>query len=365
MKYLLPLAAALLLTACSGGRGSVSGENWTLGPITRLDDYNPVLGPDDRPDFFCPVRRDKLRWEARAVYNPAAIVRDRGVWMLYRGQDNRGTSRIGLAKSRDGLTFRKNDIPVLYPDNDANRTFEWEGGCEDPRIVRREDGLFVMTYTAYDGKIARLCVASSNDMITWKKHGLVLSDRRYRDTWSKSGAIVCEIERDGDIEARKIRGKYWMYWGDSQLFMATSDDLITWTPVEARRGKLKAVMKPRNDYFDSKLVEPGPLALLTRDGILLLYNSANDAKKGDPTLPNMAYAVGQALFSARKPDKLIARAEKPSLFPEKAYEREGQVNNVVFLEGLVWFKDRWLLYYGGADSRVGVAECRKKLSDVR
>jgi predicted GH43/DUF377 family glycosyl hydrolase len=148
-----------------------------------------------------------------------------------------------------------------------------------------------------------------------------------------------------------------MYWGDTDIFMATSDDLIHWTPVLDKKGKLVAALKPRPGSFDSKLVEPGPFALLRPEGILLLYNSANDAATGDKSLPDMTYAVGQALFSDGKPDKLIARADRFLLHPERDYERSGQVNNVCFLEGMVWYKDRWLLYYGTADSKIAVAEC--------
>jgi predicted GH43/DUF377 family glycosyl hydrolase len=351
------LSLLLLLTACSTSRRNLSNDRWTLQPIVKLDRHNPVLVPSDRATFEDPIRNERVRWEEKNVLNPAAVVRDGQVWLLYRAQDKNGTSRIGLAKSRDGLSFRKEDRPVLYPDNDPMKTFEWEGGCEDPRVIRRDDGLYVMTYTAYDGSVARLCLASSRDLERWTKHGLVFSSAEYRDKWSKSGAIVGERKRD-EIIARKIDGKYWMYFGDTDIFLATSDDLISWTPIEEKKGKLKPVLEPRRDYFDSKLVEPGPLALLTKDGILLLYNSANDAKKGNKDLPDMTYTVGQALFSKKDPSELLVRSNRYFMAPERDYEKSGQVDNVVFLEGMAWFKDRWLLYYGTADSKIAVAEVR-------
>ncbi|MBK7936119.1 MAG: glycosidase [Lewinellaceae bacterium] len=361
MKNWLLFTCFLLVAGCSGGKKTLDENVWTLQPVRKLDDYNPVLEPDGKAQFYCPILKKNVRWEEKDVFNPTAVVKDGWVWMLYRAEDKigqyAGTSRIGLAKSRDGLVFRKNTIPVLYPDNDPMKTFEWEGGCEDPRVVKREDGLYVMTYTAYDGKTARLCVASSSDLVSWKKHGLVMTDVRYRDLWSKSGAIVCEL-KDGEVIARKIKGKYQMYWGDTDIFMATSDDLITWAPVEDKKKKLVSVLSPRAGYFDSKLVEPGPFALLRKEGILLLYNSANDAKKGDKTLPDMSYSVGQALFSENKPAKLIARASRYTLHPDRPYEKSGQVSNVCFLEGMVWHNSRWLLYYGTADSKIAVAECK-------
>ena len=350
------------ISTAAFGQKTPGKDAWMLSPAVKLDDYNPVLVPDEQQQFFCPLRKQNLKWEEKDVFNPAAVIKDGWVWMLYRAEDAMGkyagTSRIGLAKSRDGLQFRKNPIPVLAPGNDSLKVIEWEGGCEDPRVVKRADSLYVMTYTAYDGKTARLCVATSPNLVVWSKHGRAFSANRYRDAWSKSGAIVCELV-DDQIIARKVKGKYLMYWGDTDIFMATSDDLISWTPVEDKRGKLVSALKPREGFFDSKLVEPGPFALLREEGILLLYNSANDAQTGDKSLPDKTYSVGQALFSNAKPEKLIGRADSPFLHPERDYEIAGQVNNVCFLEGMVWHKDRWLLYYGTADSKIAVAECKE------
>jgi predicted GH43/DUF377 family glycosyl hydrolase len=361
-KIALFLLLISVLSTTAFSQKKAEKDAWMLQPIVKLDDYNPILESDDKAKFFCPVRKQMLKWEEKDVFNPAAIVKDGWVWMFYRAEDmigkHAGTSRIGLAKSRDGIQFQKNPIPVLYPDNDSLKIFEWEGGCEDPRIVKRDDSTYLMTYTAYDGQTARLCVATSENMMVWQKHGLAFAAEKHRNLWSKSGAIVCE-QVESDIVAKKIKDKYWMYWGDTDIFLATSDDLIHWTPVEDKKGKLVSVLKPRPGHFDSKLVEPGPFALLRPQGILLLYNSANDAATGDKSLPNMTYSVGQALFSAEKPQKLTERANRHSLTPERDYEKTGQVNNVCVLEGMVWHKDRWLLYYGTADSKIAMAECKE------
>lgn len=350
------LFVVISLAACTGAQKMVKGDGWMFKNLTRSDDHNPILEPDVRADFRCPMRRKSVRWSEKNVFNPAAIVRDGRVWLLFRAQDGFGTSRIGLAESKDGFEFKKKPEPVLFPDNDAQKNYEWEGGCEDPRLVRRSDGLYVMTYTAYDRNTARLCIASSRDLEHWEKHGLVLSEYKYRNLWSKSGAIVCE--RNGDkIVAKKIKGKYRMYWGDTDLFMATSDDLISWRPVEDKQGNLLRVMQPRAGMFDSRLVEPGPFALLRKEGIVLLYNSANSASSGDKTLGADVYSIGQALFSTSHPEQLIGRANQYMLTPERYFEKEGAVSNVCFAEGMVWFKDHWLLYYGAGDSRIAVAEC--------
>jgi beta-1,2-mannosidase len=209
-----------------------------------------------------------------------------------------------------------------------------------------------LTYTAYDGQKARLCLATSTDLINWKKHGPVLTGN-YIDTWSKSGAIVAKQVGEKVI-AQKINGKYWMYFGDTDLFMASSPDLIHWQPVE-EVGTLKSVLKPRKGYFDSRLVESGPYALLTKKGIVLIYNGMNLEAGGDTAVAKSAYCAGQALFDSNDPTKLIDRLENNFLRPDQPYEISGQINQVCFVEGLVPFQGKWFLYFGTADSKIAVA----------
>ena len=147
-----------------------------------------------------------------------------------------------------------------------------------------------------------------------------------------------------------------MYFGVPDLGLATSDNLLDWTPLEDSDGRMVKVLSPRPGYFDSWLVEAGPPALVTARGILVLYNAGNSGAYGDPGLPARVYTGGQALFDARNPLKLIARSDAPFIRPTEAYERTGQyTEGTTFVEGLVRFKGRWYLYYGTADSRVGVA----------
>ena len=256
-----------------------------------------------------------------------------------------------------GLHFTKHPVPVLYPDNDSLKKYEWEGGCEDPRIVEDGQGKYFLTYTAYDGDKARLLVASSDDLYHWSKHGPVFAkayDGRYVNHWSKSGSIVSQYEND-KIIAVKINGLYWMYWGDTDIFLASSPDLINWTPVETGDKKLVSVFGPRMGKFDSDLVEPGPPAMLTDNGIVLLYNSRNVLSKGDSSLSEHTYSASQILMDANDPSKVIDRMDTYFIKPDKSYEITGQVNQVCFIEGLVHFKDRWYLYYGTADSKIAVA----------
>ncbi|MGB8191718.1 MAG: glycoside hydrolase family 130 protein [Chitinophagaceae bacterium] len=364
------LFCCCLLISCS------QPKDWQLGPFVKADSVNPVLEKDSIPVFQCPLAGTQIAWQAKDVFNPAAIVRNDTVFLLFRAEDlvgkYAGTSRIGLAYSTDGLNFTRHPIPVLYPDNDAYKPLEWEGGCEDPRLVQREDGLYIMTYTAYDGDKARLLVASSPDLYHWTKYGHAFAkayDGKYVNKWSKSGAIVADY-RDGKITAAKLNGKYWMYWGDVNIWAATSDDLINWTPVLYSSGEkpeiplrrnageiaeVKIVFGPREKKFDSDLVEPGPAAMLTDKGILLIYNSRNVIATGDTSLPDGTYAAGQIVMDKNDPLKVIERSESYFMKPDKNYELTGQVNNVCFLEGLVNYKGKWFLYYGTADSKIAVA----------
>lgn len=335
-------------------------EKWTLQPFVKQDAHNPCLTPLATTTFMCPVKKETVNWEEKDVYNPAAIVRDGKIYLLYRAEDkfgnNRHTSRIGLASSSDGVTFTRQAKPVFYPGNDAMKVYEWEGGCEDPRVVEDEKGTYFMTYTAYDGKLARLCVASSPDLVKWQKHGLAFAKASdtYKDLWSKSGSIVCR--REGSrIVATRINGLYWMYWGDTKLFVAISENLVDWKPLKGNDNQLTALMEPRDGKFDSDLVEPGPPALLTKDGILLIYNSRNKETSGDPSLPSFTYAAGQVLIDPKNPAKVLQRSQSYFMRPEKDYEINGQVGNVCFVEGLVFYKNKWFLYYGTADSKIAVA----------
>jgi beta-1,2-mannosidase len=340
--------------------GDLDG-NWMLGPFVKQDSANPVLRPHAESVFTCPIRKMPVHWESKDVFNPAAVVRNDTLFLLYRAQDSlgapAGTSRIGLAWSTDGRTFQRLPAPVLYPDEDYMKAFEWEGGCEDPRIVEDERGLYIMTYTAYDGETARLCIATSEDLYHWNKEGPAFGANdggKYIDTWSKSGAIITRRIGSSNV-AMKISGRYWMYWGESNVYLASSTDLINWDPIESDNGDLFVVFGPRDRFFDSELVEPGPPATLTGQGIILIYNSKDAKNTGDPTFLPGTYAAGQVLVDSTNPSRILMRSDNPFLRPDRVYELIGQVGDVCFAEGLVHFRKEWLLYYGAADSRIAVA----------
>jgi len=233
------------------------------------------------------------------------------------------------------VRFTRGDEPVLSP----SEAYEKDGGVEDPRLVQIGD-TYYLTYTGYNKTDAQLCLATSKDLIHWERKGVIIPANKgnWNVKWTKSGAIVPE----------KIDGKYWMYFlgtsvdGKDQAGLASSTDLLHWT--EATQTP---VLPVRAGKFDSRVAEPGPAPIVTPAGIVLIYNGADD---------KLVYRTGVAIFDRNNPRKLLGRSDTPIFSPEKEWEKVGQVPNVVFVEGMIPQKDRYLFYYGGADKYVGVAE---------
>jgi predicted GH43/DUF377 family glycosyl hydrolase len=370
---MLRVAGIVFLLSCAVIPGSSvaqtashgQGNDWLIGPFTRPVDA-PVIRPQAQSTFHDPISGKQVHWEALHTFNPAAIAKDGKIYVLYRAEDDTGamvigehTSRLGLAQSDDGIHFTRLPEPVFYPDHDSQQENEVPGGVEDPRIVEGEDGTYVLTYTqwARTKGVYSVGIATSKDLRTWTKHGKAFgAEGKYGALKYKSAAIV--TKRVGDrLIAAKINGKYWMYWGEIQIRLATSTDLIHWNPVEDASGKPVELLKDRAGKFDSAFPESGPPPLLTKDGIVVIYNAKNAEKgSGDPTLAPGMYSVGEALFAADHPTKLKARVDQPVFRPEEPFERSGQyAAGTTFAEGLVLFQHKLFLYYGCADSFVGVA----------
>ena len=340
--------------------------DWALGGFVRPEKANPIITPNPSNQFDCPMQDKKIGWEESDVFNPAATVKDGKIYVLYRAEDNsatgigKRTSRIGLAESEDGIHMKRRKPPVMYPDKDNMKEYEWEGGCEDPRVTMTKDGLYVMAYTSWNRKVARLCIATSHDLVKWEKHGPAFAkayNGRFKDIFCKSGSMVTTI-KDGKQVLTKIDGKYFMYWGEHAVYAATSDDLVNWTPILDEKNELATVIKPRPQYFDSALTECGPPAILTDKGIVLLYNGKNQTNdsKRDKRFTAGAYCAGQILTDPKEPMKVLQRLDVPFFRPMASFEKSGQyVDGTVFIEGLVFFKNKWYLYYGCADSQVSVA----------
>ena len=366
--FTLLLTGMICLSCCNTGAkvSTVSDlPDWALGGFVRPEGKNPVISPDENTKFCCEMTGDSVAWESNDTFNPGATVYDGKIVVLYRAEDKFGegigrrTSRLGYASSTDGISFERKSKPVFYPADDSQKELEWPGGCEDPRIATTEDGTYVLLYTQWNRKVPRLAVATTKDLVKWEKHGPAFAkayEGRFFDMHTKSASVVTGIVNGKQVIV-KINGKYWMYWGEKKVYAATSDDLINWDPLITETGELKVLFEPRVGYFDSDLTECGPPAVVTDKGIVLLYNGKNSGRANrDTCYTANAYCAGQALFDAKDPEKFITRLDKPFLRPMDDFEKSRQYPaGTVFVEGLVYFKNKWFLYYGCADSRVAVA----------
>ncbi len=354
----------LLVSLVWGCGSSPEWAEWDFESFSKPEE-NPVLRADPEFTFRCPVSGEVVQWQKADVFNPAAVVRNDTIFLLFRAEDNPEailggrTSRIGLATSTDGLHFVKYPHPVLYPDSGQFLEYDFPGGCEDPRVVETEDGGYVMTYTSWNREVARLSIAFSEDLFHWEKKGPAFAEAysgRFLDRWSKSGSIVTRMVEDRPAAA-KIDGKYWMYWGENLVNLAWSANLHDWYPQLDESGELKAVARPREGMFDSHLTECGPPAVITPEGIVLFYNGKNaEDESRDMDVPPGMYTVGKMVFDPVQPDRILSRTDRHLLRPTLPHEITGQYSSgTTFAEALVFYRSHWFLYYGTADSFVGVA----------
>jgi len=311
-----------------------ASRKWAMGPFVKLD--KPVLSPNPEAKFQCPILGKEVRWEEQNVYNPAAVVRDGKVYLLYRADDKNPdlkwgrTCRIGLASSEDGINFTRHPTPVLYPDNDPWKKYEWEGGCEDLHIVEGEDGTYYMNYTTWSGSGDTMSVATSRDLIHWTKHGPAFRKGTPENVGGRSGVVISRLVGDRLIAA-KINGKYWMYY-THPCALVWSDNLIDWTRAD------KSVWGGGH--------EAGAIALLRDKDIVLMFNTMGYCN---------GWTLGQALIDRNDLTTVLQYPNKPFLYPELEWEKKGFTDPAVVANTLVPFKGRWCLYYGGADRYIGLA----------
>lgn len=287
--------------------------------LRRLSD-KPILLP-----------KKENAWEAAAVFNCAVIYDNDLIHMIYRatdiapnGKEGEYINRLGYAVSKDGIHFNRLEQPVL-----SNDVEQEARGPEDPRIVKIGD-TFYMMYTGYSGKDFRICLAFSKNLIDWKRHGVVLD----------------EPNKDASLFPEKINGKYVMFHRRMpDIWIAYSDDLKTWY----NHTKIMSPI-PDSNWECEKIGIAGP-PIKTDQGWFLIYHGVNKEK---------VYCLGAALLDLNDPSKVIARQAEPILEPELDWEVNGYVPNVVFGCGHAEIGDRILVYYGGADTVIGVAELNKK-----
>ena len=345
---IVPIAAVVLTAPCFVVRaGDSPGDRamraWDIGPFVKHP--KPVLSPTSDSRFQCPILGKEVRWEEQNVYNPAAVVRNGKVYLLYRADDKNPdlkwgrTCRIGLASSEDGINFTRHSTPVLYPDNDPWKKYEWEGGCEDLHIVEGEDGTYYMNYTTWNGHGDTMSVATSRDLYHWTKYGPAF--RKAGKIEGRSGVVISRLQGNRLIAA-KINGKYWMYY-THPCALAWSDNLIDWTPTG------KAVWPGGGR-------EAGAIALLLEDGILLMTQGGHNSLG--------AWVLRQALIDRDDLRTVLKEQKEPFLYPELDWEKKGFTDFTTVANTLVPFKGQWLLYYGAADRYIGLATCRSEIGPV-
>lgn len=281
---------------------------------------NPILVPDP-----------KLKFEKECVYNPCAVVHNGKVNLIYRAEGEYGDyiSRLCLASSKDGIHFtRYKKNPVIAPTKPKEKR-----GCEDPRITKIGDK-FYLVYTEYKGQKKKggyeiyLGLATSKDLKHWKKEGELFEDM-------KSGVIY----------PKKVDGEYLMFVGEGNIQIARSKDLKNW------KLDKKPLLKPTKRKFENRIVEVGPPPVILKDKVVLFFNTSNKLTE---------YFVSYCVLDKNDLTKVLYRSKEPILKPEKMYELYGKVNRVIFAEGLVDFKGKYFLYFGGADKCIGVATASKK-----
>jgi len=254
--------------------------------------------------------------------------------MIYRaadiapnGKEGPYINRLGYAVSKDGIRFNRLEQPIL-----SNDVEQEARGPEDPRIVKIGD-TFYMMYTGYSGRFPedfRICLATSKNLIAWERQGIVLD----------------EPNKDASLFPEKVKGKYVMFHRrEPDIWIAYSDDFKTWYDH-------KIIMKPIPD-FDweyNKIGIAGP-SIKTEQGWFLIYHGTSKEK---------GYCLGAALLDLDDPSKVLARQAEPILEPQLDWEINGYIPKVVFSCGQAEIGDRIPVYYGGADTVIGVAELDKK-----
>ncbi|NLW60558.1 MAG: glycosidase [Firmicutes bacterium] len=304
--------------------------------LKRLTDQ-PVLRP-----------RVENRWESRAVFN-AAVVYENGMFSLfYRAADqpfkltgekpdpaHKFESVIGYATSTDGLNFERRDQPVY-----KGETAQEAWGVEDPRITKLDD-TYYMLYTGFGGRSwddIRISMATSKDLLTWERRGIVLD----------------EPNKDAALFPERINGRYvLLHRRLPHIWLAFSDDLVHW-------DQHQIILETRPYSWEEKKIGIAGPPIKMEEGWLLVYHGVDHQH---------VYRLGFAVLDLQDPTKVLYRQREPILEPELVWEKEGLVPNVVFSCGAAELEDEIYVYYGAADTVIGVAsmnkrELKRKLANV-
>jgi predicted GH43/DUF377 family glycosyl hydrolase len=309
-------------------------NNMTSSNVThrKMDRYpgNPIISP-----------KQEHTWEAKAVFNPAALYESGKVHIIYRAMSEDNTSVMGYAVSSDGFTIDERlDEPIYVP----REEFESKGipggnsGCEDPRLTLLE-GTIYMLYTAYRGdKEPRVALTSiaKDDFL----------NRRWK--WSKPRIISPPglADKDAALFPVKINGQFTiLHRLGTNIWLDFRDDLNF---DENRWLGGKEILTPEDDIKGTFKVGIAGPPIKTDYGWLLLYHGVTNARV-------VQYHLTAAILDLYEPTRVLAISDTPILEPEMPYEKEGNVPNVVFPCGNIIKDDRLIVYYGAADRVIGIA----------
>ena len=318
--------------------------------------------------------KTNLEFENEGVLNPSVIREGNNVHLFYRAVQKGGNSSIGYCQLDGPLSvIKRSDKPVIV----SKLKYE-SHGVEDPRIVKIDD-LYYLTYTAYDGVNARGALATSSNMKNFKKHGLIVPPFSYVEFvyFLESGENVNEkyyrnhkfYYQQKDIAAekkvllwdkdvvffpRKINGKLCFLQRirpGIQIVSVSNIKDLTKEFWEKYCSNLQEyiVMDPSNNKHESKYIGGGCPPIETEHGWLLIYHGVEE------TDTELIYSTCAALLDLDNPSIEIARLPYALFSPEKDWELNGKVNNVVFPSGTALFGDTLYIYYGAADSQIACA----------
>jgi predicted GH43/DUF377 family glycosyl hydrolase len=276
---------------------------------------------------------------ANSVLNPGVAEVDGEVVLLLRVEERRGTSQIRVARSSNGVdNWRIEGQPLLGPDLPQFPYEEW--GCEDPRVTQVGPNEWLIAYVAYSQYGPAVALATTDDFDSAVRMGVVLAP-------TNKDAAVFPQQFDGQwvMLHRPVTG------GREEIWYAVADrDLVHWS--------LPGILMPvrGGPWWDGLRIGVGTVPILTDQGWLLIYHGVKQMGMGP------IYRIGLALLDKDDPRKLILRASEWAFAPEASYEQQGLVPNVVFTCGALLRGDEVWMYYGAADTVIGLAVA--KLSDL-
>jgi predicted GH43/DUF377 family glycosyl hydrolase len=287
---------------------------------------NPILTVEDLP------------YPANAIFNPGAAQVGAETLLLVRVEDLRGISQLHVARSVDGVTeWRFDPAPLLASEPERHPEEIW--GCEDPRLTwLPERDEWAITYTAYSRLGPLVSLATTTDFRSVQRLGPVMPPE----------------DKDAALFSRRLAGRWAMIHrptplrGGAHMWISYSPDLRHWGDhgllLEARDGA----------WWDAGKIGLGPPPIETPDGWLVLYHGAH-LTAGGPI-----YRVGFALLDLEDPTIVLRRSNGWAFGPREPYERDGDVDHVVFPCGWIVdeLRDEVRMYYGAADTRIGLATAR-------